>query len=476
MSQWHGIKQFYGRSGGSNLKKYEFVEPKQAVYKYPDGTFEVVSLGNKTDTLTHFEMVCYLCANDTFSIEEVKANICRYYKYTDEPIDVIQQVINLLIEKGLIVQTIPKKELHKHAAFNHNLLRQLDSPVNKRTILSIADIEISITELCPFNCTYCSKKENESTKQYVALDRWKQIIEEAYSIGANSIKLSGGEPLHPKAIDDTFELVRHAKEVGYQRIVILTSGFNLAENIQRVVESGVTEISISYNMISHYEEDRIRNQYVEKHIKEISRLLEYDIQLDLCCVVTQESLPLVEKVLNFALENKFGCAHFYPIMPVGGAKSYWDTLKLSSEDLRQLMLRLEDKREALKDTINISAEQMYLHRNKVTNLGCEAVGYWIYFSEDGCVSTCACGELATDNIKGDGMVSIWRNSEYFESIRNFKDNSACTRCADRKYCVNNCYIRLTQATTQSLTYACPTCELLTSDNQREKRKEKKYEQ
>jgi len=446
------------------MKKYEFREPKQAVYKYPDGTFEIVSLGHKVDALNLFETVCYLCADDAFSVEEIKANICRYYRFTEASIQEIQQVVDGLVEKGLLVQITPQKELHKHASFNRNLLKQIDIPVEKRTVLSIADIEISITELCPFNCTYCSKKENESTKQYVAIDRWKQVIEEAYSIGANSIKLSGGEPLHPKAIDGTFELVRHAKEVGYTRIVILTSGFNLAENIQRVVESGVTEISISYNMISNYEEDRIRNEYVEKHIKEIQKLLEYDIQLDLCCVVNQESLPLVEKVLDFALENKFGCAHFYPIMPVGGAKVFWDSLKLSTKDLRDIMLWLATKRDALKDVISISAEQMYLHKNETIQLGCEAVNYWIYFAEDGYVSTCACGELAEDNIKTTDMVSIWRNAEYFEKIRNFKDSTACSQCSERKYCVNNCYIRLTQATNQSLMYSCQTCGLLSANN------------
>ena len=244
------------------MKKYEFKEHKQGIYKYGDDQFEVVSLGNHKTKLNTKEIVCYLCADGATSISEIKANICKYYRFITTPLNEIKNIVDSLIERNLLVVHDVKKELHKHVSFNKSLLKQIDIKVKRRTILSIADMELSITDLCPFNCSYCSKKENKSTKDYVTIEEWKKVIKEAYLMGANGIKLTGGEPLHPLVIDKTLSIAKYAREIGYERVVLLTSGYSLADNIQRVVEAGITEISISYNMINKIEEDKIRNKYV----------------------------------------------------------------------------------------------------------------------------------------------------------------------------------------------------------------------
>lgn len=50
------------------MKKYEFKEHKQGIYKYGDDQFEVVSLGNHKTKLNTKEIVCYLCADGATSI------------------------------------------------------------------------------------------------------------------------------------------------------------------------------------------------------------------------------------------------------------------------------------------------------------------------------------------------------------------------------------------------------------------------
>lgn len=427
------------------MKKYEYKEQKQGIYKCSDDVFEVVSLGNHITKLSKTEMICYLCADGATCYEEIKENICKYYGYTDLSISNLEKIINKLLESELLVQHEIIKELHRHVSLNHNLLKQLDIPVSKRTILSIADMELSITDLCPFNCSYCSKKENCSTKDYVTLDEWKKVLFDAYTIGANGIKLTGGEPLHPKVIDKTLALARYARDIGYERVVLLTSGFSLADNIKKVVEAGITEISISYNMIGKFEEDRIRNQYVEKNFDKFVVLKEYNIKLNICCVVNQESITMVDKVLQFALDKGLGCIHFYPVMPVGSAKNCWNSNKLNVQQLKKVCSYLEQKQEELKDIICISAEQMFLSCYDKIQLGCEALNYWIYIGEDGYVSACACADMSSFNIKDSDIISIWRDSSYFEQLRSVQDVTVCSKCKDRKYCVNNCYIRLLQA-------------------------------
>ena len=439
------------------MNKYEFKEHKQGIYKNENNTFEVVSLGNCVTTLTKNELLCYLCADGATSIEEIKANICEFYSFTELSKLEIENIIRKLISIGLLIQCPIKKELHKHVSFNKSLLKQIDLPVKKRTILSIADIELSITDLCPFKCTYCSKKKNITNKEYISIDEWKKVIKDAYTIGANGIKLTGGEPLHPEAIDKTLELAKFAKIQGYNRIVLLTSGYHLDRNIRKIVEAGITEISISYNMINSHQEDRIRNQYVENHFDSFLILKEYNIKLNLCCVLNKESILLVDKVLQFALDKGVDCIHFFPVMPVGQAKFDWENHKLDVNTLRNTMKYLETKREELKEKIYISAEQMYLSKKENISVGCEALNYWTYISEDGYVGSCACAELSGENIKKKSIIKIWRDSIYFESLRSFNDDNECQKCRDRKYCVNNCYLRLLQKDKNNMIYNINNC-------------------
>ena len=152
-------------------------------------------------------------------------------------------------QSGITVLCFRNDGSESSGILNKSLLKQIDIKVKRRTILSIADMELSITDLCPFNCSYCSKKENKSTKDYVTIEEWKKVIKEAYLMGANGIKLTGGEPLHPLVIDKTLSIAKYAREIGYERVVLLTSGYSLADNIQRVVEAGITEISICYLLL-----------------------------------------------------------------------------------------------------------------------------------------------------------------------------------------------------------------------------------
>lgn len=446
--------------GENIMKEYEYKEHKQGIYKCNDSEFEVVTLGNHVTKLTKDEIVCYLCADGATCLEEVKENICKYYRFTNMTKEELKVVVDSLVKRDLLIQHEVKRELHKHVSLNKNILKQLDIPVNKRTILSIADIEISITDLCPFDCSYCSKKENNSSKEYVTLQQWEKVLEDAYSIGANGVKLTGGEPLHPKVIDKTLALAKKARCIGYDRVVLLTSGFALADNIKKVVEAGITEISISYNMIGKFEEDRVRNSFVEKNFDKFLVLKEYNIKLNICCVVNQESVLILDEVLQFALDKGVGCIHFYPVMPVGGARTNWNDNKLGVDQLRQVFRHLEIKREELKDVINISAEQMFLSCYKDIGLGCEALNYWVYITEDGYVNACACSDLSSSNIKKEEFIDIWREAAYFEELRNFEDDSECKACTDRKYCVNNCYIRLLQAQKSGFAYDSSICKYL----------------
>lgn len=123
------------------------------------------------------------------------------------------------------------------------VLNHIDTEPDSEQIVSLGKLELSVTHKCPFNCTYCSKKHHKED-ECLTLDEKKKVILDAYKLGSDTLTLTGGEPLCDEAVDETLELMKFAKEVGYKRRVILTSGYGIIENFSEIKRCGVIQISI----------------------------------------------------------------------------------------------------------------------------------------------------------------------------------------------------------------------------------------
>jgi GTP 3',8-cyclase len=122
----------------------------------------------------------------------------------------------------------------------------------------LRDLRISVTDRCNFRCSYCMPKE-VFTKDYrylphAALLTFEEIVRLAkvfLSQGVQKIRLTGGEPLLRKNIEDLVHMLAqlrtnqgHAPE-----ITLTTNGALLAKKAQLLREAGLNRVTVSLDAL-----------------------------------------------------------------------------------------------------------------------------------------------------------------------------------------------------------------------------------
>ena len=114
----------------------------------------------------------------------------------------------------------------------------------------VRDLRISVTDRCNFRCTYCMPKEIFS-RDYEFLDRhsllsFEEIERVARSFvrhGVSKIRLTGGEPLLRKGIED---LIGQLSRIdGLDDLTLTTNGSLLARKAIKLAEAGLDRVTVS---------------------------------------------------------------------------------------------------------------------------------------------------------------------------------------------------------------------------------------
>lgn len=68
--------------------------------------------------------------------------------------------------------------------------------------MTLHEITIEVTQRCPNRCIYCSSLSDTTKTQYLGYDTICRVVDDAKSMGAKRVSLSGGEPfLHPDIVN-----------------------------------------------------------------------------------------------------------------------------------------------------------------------------------------------------------------------------------------------------------------------------------
>ena len=116
-------------------------------------------------------------------------------------------------------------------------------------------LQIETTNICNHSCSFCAITSMERVKSIISIERFRSIAAECFQAGSREIGLfAGAEPLtHPNFA----ELVRTAKQIGYEYIYISTNG-SLAKPglLELAIDHGLNSIKFSVNGATrkHYQE------------------------------------------------------------------------------------------------------------------------------------------------------------------------------------------------------------------------------
>jgi len=110
---------------------------------------------------------------------------------------------------------------------------------------------IVLTNRCDLTCWYCFFYAKEGEPVYEPTREQIRFMlrrmRDVKPVGANAVQLTGGEPT---LREDLIEIIRDAKEIGYDHVQLNTNGINLARDptlAKRIREAGVSNLYMSFD-------------------------------------------------------------------------------------------------------------------------------------------------------------------------------------------------------------------------------------
>lgn len=115
---------------------------------------------------------------------------------------------------------------------------------------TIKYLRLSVTDLCNCRCVYCMGENGVPRLPHSAIlsfEEIEEIVRAAVSLGVTKVRLTGGEPLVRRGID---ELVRRLRGIeGVEEIAMTTNGARLAEYAEALKEAGLDRLNVSLDTL-----------------------------------------------------------------------------------------------------------------------------------------------------------------------------------------------------------------------------------
>lgn len=126
--------------------------------------------------------------------------------------------------------------------------KELIDPYGRR----IDYVRLSLTDKCNFRCFYCIPEgftDFETPDHWLNFDEIEQVIRVFANLGVKRVRLTGGEPLVRKNIDDLS--IRLSNIDGIQDLSLSTNASLLDKKAKILSKAGINRINVSLDSLDH---------------------------------------------------------------------------------------------------------------------------------------------------------------------------------------------------------------------------------
>lgn len=165
-------------------------------------------------------------------------------------------------------------------------------------------LAIALTTYCNYKCFYC-KEGGESIskeKQTIPFKKIKKIILNAYEIGINNFRITGGEPTSVSYFGELIEYIMSFKGT---KVRINTNGFKILEYVDILRKyRECLDVVFSVDSISKYLDGVFFQKYLSSQVIKITKILrENEIPVRYNIVVTRINEKEVRELILKAIDE-----------------------------------------------------------------------------------------------------------------------------------------------------------------------------
>lgn len=288
-------------------------------------------------------------------------------------------------------------------------------------------VSIEVTHGCTADCEHCNLGGPLPDERRASPQEYAELLRAAGS--PPYVQISGGEPL---SRPDVFDIVRAVRGAGGLPVIIFVSNGALleVETYHRLLEAGVSRISISLDFPDERHDEFRRSPGLFRHLSEvlpqIARLPGGPGRIALNTAITKANFPHVVEIARKAREWGVGISYSAYTTTKNGDAS----LMLSAEDTRVLAGLMDELIALQAQGLNVLNPPSLLKKT-------------VEYFTDGQIPHCGAGRRFLV-IRPDGALipcSSFQDARYpsVEAMRAFVDQNQCGLCyvairayADRK--------------------------------------------
>lgn len=200
---------------------------------------------------------------------------------------------------------------------------------------------------CNNNCMFCYDENKRKFYRDKSLDQIKQDLLEGRKHGCSYVDLMGGEITIRK---DVIEIVKFAKDIGYDRIAITTNGRMLAykDFCKRLVDAGLTSVIFSihgHNAELHDYQTRVKGSFIQllKGLHNMQELAKSKpVFIGTNTTITRLNYRYLPKIGEFLVKNKIKNSEFIFVDPTGAAYNQFENIVPAISEIATYVKKLLD--------------------------------------------------------------------------------------------------------------------------------------
>lgn len=292
----------------------------------------------------------------------------------------------------------------------------------------------AITNKCNLHCKHCNMDSGKPLENELTKEECLKIIDELSANNVQKICFLGGEPL---VRSDFFEIADYAIKKGIF-VNFTTNGLLINKNIieKELYKFELIRVSLDGPNSETHEFIRNLKGSFEMTINNIKKMTERGINVGVVTCISHKNLDYLEEMVGL-LEKLKVKSWFIPILSAAGRGSTLEEIILSPQEIKQLLLKLEEITQNISFSINLDLPYSVLLNGRKDKIkaSCPAALTELVIFSNGDVSPCCEIPIMGGNLRNKTISEIWNNSKVFNDFRN--RNLIKGKCQDCNF-IKNC--------------------------------------
>jgi heme b synthase len=326
-----------------------------------------------------------------------------------------------------------------------------------------------VTGSCNLRCLHCrASATDEPFPGELSTTEAKKLIDDIAAFSKPVIILTGGEPLLRK---DVFELARYGTDKG----LIMTMGTNgtlvTPEIAKKIKDSGIQRVAISLESAEAEKHDIFRNVQgaYAASLEGIKNLREAGVPFQIDPTITARNVDEIDDIVDKAIELGAAAVHIFLLVPTGRGKELEEE-EIPPKQYEEVLEWFWKKQQEVPVYLKATCAPHYhrivrqkaaaagekppttgmrpgqTHSLNTMTRGCLGGISFAFIGHTGDVQTCGYLEVKAGNIKETPFEKIWKDSAYFNELRDYDNlKGKCGICEYKQVC-GGCRARAYTAT------------------------------